>query len=196
MEFELEFAPEIADGRWFYVRDDEAINRSKTDPSYEEFWEDYSDTDSDDDDVGVWENGPIKTNMVKRERFRSLPDTNTFLPFVTSASQFVSRVPSLRKFILKMYDMCNSYGDLSHYPIVSRVFELWYLKAGMCRSPAVAAPLDFSKTFVRVPGDANYLHRNRLYWRVDRWQPWDEVQVVWRGVAGPEGKVVFLDKEY
>jgi hypothetical protein len=32
VEFELQFAPETADGRWYFQRDNEAIERSQSDP--------------------------------------------------------------------------------------------------------------------------------------------------------------------
>jgi hypothetical protein len=76
VEFELHFAPETADGRWFYQRDDIAIERSRYDPEFEEFWDDkteneetaqrrasFSSLDSDEN-VRVFENEPFRTDVV------------------------------------------------------------------------------------------------------------------------------------
>jgi hypothetical protein len=205
VEFELQFAPDTADGRWFYKRDDDAIETSRSDPEYNEFWEEKaeeevqrerereydSDSTHSDDDVRVFEDGPFRTEVVNRDTFRSLPDTTTFLPFLIDAAKAVPRIPSLRKFILKQGHKFASRTDVDYFPIVSRVFELWYLKAGMPRSPK-NAPTHYNPD---VPEDANYLNQDRLYWRVDRWKPWDEVQVAWNAVAGPDTKIVFLDED-
>jgi hypothetical protein len=101
------------------------------------------------------------------------------------ASKVVSRVPTLRKFILKL-----DHDDIDYHH-VSRTFELWYLKAGMPRT-TVKPPMD---PIPDVRGDAAYLNRNRLYWRVHHWEPWDEVQFAWGALVGPDAKIVFLNED-
>jgi hypothetical protein len=208
VEFELQFAVETADGRWYYERDNEAIKRSRKDPEYEETWEEigyqrdnYRRERSRANSIGgqldtdacviVFEDGPTYTDVVRPDRFRSAPDATTFLPFLMDASKAVARLPSLQKFILKLGHWFAKHSDLTYFPIVSRVFELWYLKAGMHRSPKNT----LSNYYPEVPGDAAYINQNRLYWRVDGWKPWDEVQAAWDVIAGPDAKVVFLDED-
>jgi hypothetical protein len=204
LEFELQFAAETADGRWYYERDDEAIEYSRHDPQYEYFWEEMEDDIDYEENwtgstesltltqkVKVWGDGPYRTGVVLEDRFRSVPSTITFLPFLMDASQIVSCIPTLRKFILKLGNQDAKHSDLDYYPIVSRVFELWYLKAGTRRwlSSTPTSP------YVIIPGDSTYLNQNRLYWRVDRWEPWEQVQAAWGAVAGRDAKIVFLDED-
>ncbi|KAF2027526.1 hypothetical protein EK21DRAFT_91441 [Setomelanomma holmii] len=183
VEFELQFAAETADGRWFYERDDVAIERSRNNTEYKEFWEEWNDGNDEDDTesasegsldsedyVKVFEDEPFRTDVVYEERFRSRPSSATLLPFLRDASEAVKRVQNLRKFVSKLDFLHAKYDDLSYFPIVSRVFELWLLKAGLHR----CNPLDHPQP--DIPGDAAYINRYRLYWRVDRWMPWGELQ--------------------
>jgi hypothetical protein len=39
VEFELEFAAETADGKWYHERDNEALKQSRGDPEYDDLWE-------------------------------------------------------------------------------------------------------------------------------------------------------------
>lgn len=203
VDFEMQFAAETADGRWFYQRDDKTIAKSRTDPKYEYFWEQhaleranempsYAWSDFSDDYVRVLEDEPIRTDIVSYDQFRSLPDATTLLPFLMDASKAALRIPNLKKFILKLGDHAAKNVDLDYFPVVSRVFELWYLKAGMHRSRP-NEPSMFHDPI--IPGDAAYLHQNRLYWRVDREKPWDEVQATWSAIAGPDAKIVFLEED-
>lgn len=101
VEFELQFSAETADGRWFYERDDETLERSRSDPRYEEFWEEEDryqneyDTRSLDsnDNVRVFGDGPFRTDVVRSDRFRSLPNPTTFLPFLMDSSKAALRIP-------------------------------------------------------------------------------------------------------
>jgi hypothetical protein len=207
VEFELQFAPETADGRWFYQRDNDTIEGSRGNPEFAGFWKEHAirqtqrETDFDDDDtdsvdssehVRIYEDGPMRTDVVPKYRFRSLPDKSTLLPFLLDAAEAVSRLPSIKKFILKQGDCWSSYTHLDYTPVVSRVFEIWYLKAGMHRTPLNTPMIPVPQ----IPKDASYLNQNRLYWRVDRWKPWDEVQKAWNGIVGPDAKHVNLEEEH
>ncbi|KAF1851750.1 uncharacterized protein K460DRAFT_40560 [Cucurbitaria berberidis CBS 394.84] len=206
VEFELQFAPETADGKWFYERDDDALERSRNDPKYDEFWEEEDENEEDvegdawsiysneeynsDEYVSVFEDGPFCRKLISRNRFRSLPSTITFLPFLMDSSKAASRIPTLQKFILKLGEDSTRRGDLNYFPVVSRVFELWYLKAGMHRTP-----LNTPMPNPYVPRDAAYLNQNRIYWRIDGTKPWDDVQAAWGAIAGPDAKIVFLEED-
>jgi hypothetical protein len=204
-DFELQFAPETTDGRWFYKGDDEAIERSRNNPKDIKIWKEiegerardercrrYNEGELDYCDYfPVFGDGPSTLGVVNRNRFRSVPDTETFLPLLMDAEKAVQRMPNVRKFILKQGHKFSKHFELDYTPIVSRVFELWYLKAGTHRSKD-KVPTYYDPS---VPRDAAYLNRNRLYWRVDRWKPWDEAQAAWGAFAGPEAKVVFLEED-
>ncbi|KAH7090483.1 hypothetical protein FB567DRAFT_292813 [Paraphoma chrysanthemicola] len=200
VQLQLEFAPETADGRWFHVLDEDTIQQSRNDPKWESWWEE-EDEEYDESDDGrslssqqhaqVYEDGPFRTEVVRWNQFRSLPDSSTMLPFLLDASKAISRITTLRKFILKIDDHFEESQRLHHYPIVRRVFELWYVKAGTPRSPKDAPRGDYPK----IIGDAAYLHRNRLYWRVNGWKPWDELQASWQSTVGEDAKIVFLEED-
>lgn len=190
VELEVEISPETADGRWYLGRDDVAFEESRRDPEWAEYWEEMDESDWKDDEmsdwsddyVGVFEDAPIRTGLVTRECFRSLPDSTTLLPFLLDASNAVLRIPKLKRFILKLGQRREKGSNLCHFPIINRVFELWYLKAGMQAIPY-------------VPSDAKYLNQTRLYWRVDQWKPWEEVQAAWGAVVGPDAKIVWLNED-
>jgi hypothetical protein len=202
VELQLQFAPETADGRWFYQRDDAALEKSRSDPDYEEFWEmkeqEEEEQENDrgsngsldsQDYVRVFEDEPFRTAVVRGNRFRSLPDTATLLPLLLDASRVASCIPHLRQFILKLGNMFEHHSQTDYF--LSRIFELWYLKAGMPRSPNNSA----GYWTPAVARDGNYLHQNRLYWRVDGWEPWSELQTAWQTIAGPDAKIVFLNED-
>lgn len=203
VEFEIQFAPETADGKWFFERDVAALEASRSNPEYAYFWEDeveedgYQSSDSSDpeNDVPTFDEEVLSTGSTTRDRFRSLPSEATLLPFLLEAAAAVSRISNLRKFVLKHGHLYESYSDLNYFPIVSRVFELWYLAAGMPRTPS-----DYDRhlpyaIYPKVPVDNMYMSQNRLYWRVNHWKPWEEVLDAWSAIAGPGAKVVFLDED-
>jgi len=183
IEFELQFAPDTADGRWFYDPDEKSINRAHADRQRARRYR--SDSSGSEDNVRVYGDGPSRIGVVKHNRFRLVPATTTFLPFLMDAAEAVSRIPSLRKFILKQGHIFSSR---------SCVFELWYLKAGTPRSQNNPPGTNAYKNFPMIPGDAAYLKYHRLYWRVDGWKPWGEVQAAWTSIAGPDAKIVFLEE--
>jgi hypothetical protein len=199
-ELIIGFAPETADGRWFYERDDEAFRRSREDPDYEEFWqeqeeeEDYYALDEDGidpvDGFPIFEDGPLMTGVERIDRFRSLPNENTLLPFLIEAAQTVQSIPSLQKFILTLRDKGWPSWTPLDYPFLSRILEVWYVKAGTPRSPKGNTIASFPK----VSCDAKYQERNRLYWRAGDWTPWEEACNVWQEVVGPDALIVFLDE--
>ncbi|KAH7075651.1 hypothetical protein BKA63DRAFT_511983 [Paraphoma chrysanthemicola] len=199
VQLELHFAPETADGRWYHVLDEDTIQQSRNDPKWEDWWEEEDEEYDEEDDgrslssqqhVQVYEDEPFRTEVVRRDQFRSLPDPSTLLPFLLDASKAISRITTLRKLILKIDRYFEESQRLRHYPIVRRVFEIWYVKAGTPRSPKDAPTRDYPK----IAGDAAYLHRNRLYWRVNGWKPWDEVQASWQSILGEDAKIVFLEE--
>jgi hypothetical protein len=206
-EFELEFAAETADGRWFYERDDERIARSRADPEYAEIREDLessdsrysSSTESGEEEDTTFEDDSVDAKTVKRVWFRSLPRIETLMPLLMDASKAVECIPNLAKFILRLGYLGIEPSDLDLYPIVSRVFELWYLKAGMPRSSPRnllnLKTIEHNLGDPYVPGDAAYLNRNRLYWRVGDAEIWDEVQAAWSATAGPDAKIVAMDED-
>jgi hypothetical protein len=210
VELEIEFAPETASGRWFYERDDAALEASRSDPEYHEFWEDQDEADAQlrrelryqssgslnpADYVQIFDDEVLNTGLTGHDRFRSQPSEATLMPFLLEAAAAVSRIHSLQKFVLKLGHMFERYSDLSYFPIVSRVFELWYLAAGMPRSSS-----DFNfhlpyAIYPKVPADNTFISQNRLYWRVDHWKPWEDVLAAWNAIAGPAAKVVFLEED-
>lgn len=208
VDFELQFAAETADGRWFFEEDVNTIEISRHDPNWQKFWEIKSEqladrneslrwtTRSEDSDhhERVYGDGPFRTGVVGRDRFRSLPNKDTLLPFLVDASQAVSRIPTLKKFILRLGDWRTEPNCLNFSPIVSRVFEMWYLKPGMHRSPPVNFQhLNFNNP--HVPGDAAYINLPRIYWRIGKARIWEEVQAEWSAIAGPSVKIVFMDED-
>ncbi|KAF2276885.1 uncharacterized protein EI97DRAFT_458209 [Westerdykella ornata] len=193
-EFVLEFLPETADERWFFLRDDAAIEATKTDPKYAYFWEEYQDelkapTRLTYDDERVYKEGPVWVKLARRNRSRSVPDRETFHPLLLYAATALQRLKELRKFILRPY---QSETHL-HWPNVVRLFELCHLRAGTARSPSGSS--DDLSTYPRILHEAKHINHNRVYWRTGKWRPWTDVDSAWRSFAGDEARIVFLDEE-
>jgi hypothetical protein len=145
VEFELQFGPQTADGRWYFQKDEDAIQRSRRDSEWDEFWREQAMADrqrvrelhrnppSEDSDHNqrVYEDGPFRTSVVPCDKFRSRPNPDTFSMFLLDAAAAVERFPSLKKFILKLGHSCAGPTQLRDSPVVLRVFELWYLRAGV-----------------------------------------------------------------
>lgn len=227
-QFELQFSPETADGRWFFERDNEALKHyrraqepddddeeeveeeeEEEESSDDEDGEDGEDEESEDEnEVGEGEDGqyesastydstdesPIfgdharRIGVAKKHRFRSLPAESTFLPFLINAAEAIPRLPNLQRLIIKLGHYFSTETDLDYFPAISRVFELSYLKAGMPQWGTV----QLQGLGPYLPGDRDYVFQNRLYWRVDRWKPWDDVQSAWEKVVGHDAKIAFL----
>jgi hypothetical protein len=184
VELEIQFAAETADGGWFHTRDDEGVLQPPpSSPSSVDSQDDYINVETDSSDSS---SDSEDDDKVEANRFHALPDPSTFLPFLTDAAKAVARMPRLRKFILT-----HGIQPGSRTICVFRVFELWYLGAGMPRTTGYAP----TQSNPKVSADAGYLHRNRLYWRVARWKPFDEAQEAWKDVVGPDAKIVFLEED-
>jgi hypothetical protein len=124
-------------------------------------------------------------------KFESLPNPNTLLALLMDASRFVKRLSNLSKFIGELWTEQADPRDLWLFPIISRVFELWYLKIGTRRS----LPSILLNTYRRdpcIPGDASFLDQDRLYWRVSDTNTWDDLLVVWRTIAGKDARTMFI----
>ena len=208
VEFELQFGPQTADGRWYFLKDEDAIERTRRNSEWDEFWREQAMADrhrvrklrrnppSEDSDHNqrIYEDGPFRTSVMPYDTFRSRPNPDTFSMFLLDAAAAVERFPSLKKFILKLGHSCAGPTQLRDSPVVSRVFELWYLRAGMPRSPR-RDPLDFSFSNPYVPGDAAYVNQDRLYWRINNAEIWEEIQAAWTAIAGPDAKIVYMDED-
>jgi hypothetical protein len=201
--FELQFAVETADGRWFYERDDGPIERARQDPEWDEYWAELAEeeadrrnrlrysTPSEDSDhyERVYGDEPFRIDLVESDVFRTLPSKSTFLPFLLDAAEAVRSMPRLKKFILQL-------GDTSHmnHPFMSRMFELWYLKAGMPRSSGRRHPMTNNFVDPYVPGDAAHVGNHRIYWRTGGAHIWYEAQAAWSDTAGSDVKVIFIEE--
>jgi hypothetical protein len=191
-EFELEFALETADGRWFYEDDEEAEERSRANPEYAEYWEEMEQDSESGRSIHSWsgfqvfEDGPLTTKVVDDHIFRSKPDQTTLMPFLMESVIAVQRLPRLKKLILALNDR-DFRGCTVGYPGENRAFQLWYIKAGSPRSP--------DGNFPKVQSDTKYINQNRLYWNVGKWTPWEEVQAAWDDIVGPGAKIVWLDMD-
>jgi hypothetical protein len=124
-----------------------------------------------------------------------VPDETTFLPFLVEGSKAASRISKLRSSLLRHGNMWHEAYGLS-YPseVVSRMFVLCFLKAGMPQIPAMLKAMAHNHDR-RISGDTAHLHQNRLYWRTDGWKPWDEARTAWTATAGPDAKMVFLEEK-
>lgn len=189
-ELYLEIAQETADGNWFCDRDEETFVRARDNPKLEEFWDDHEgnlelDLDSEDD-MEVFEDGPAREDVVRADRFRTVPNFKLFCRFLCDASRAFKRLKGIKKFALTMPEDTDFI-----YPFIDRVFELWWVKGGV----AGPHPSNLNRYFPEITDNDLYLNRDRLYWRTGDWVPWTEVQDAWIEAAGPGTKVFHIGSE-
>ncbi|KAF2178923.1 hypothetical protein K469DRAFT_323331 [Zopfia rhizophila CBS 207.26] len=201
-DFRLDFSAETADGRWFFMRDDEAFDKAKQDPKYEAYFaeteeaDDYIDEEDEDEegpgpdeDEEPDEDGPVIdiSDDPVHKRYRTLPDPETLRPLLLDAASAAKKMKNIKKFIMTVSD--SWWKGTNHgmsYPFVNRVLEILYLEQGT-RSTEMGR-----HEHPKFPAD-DAVEGNRVYWRVGGWEPWGEVQEAWRGFVGEGGKIVFLE---
>jgi hypothetical protein len=192
-ELVFEFSPETADGRWFFERDEDVFARARADPKHAEFWKSrerkrINEWLNAQDDALVFEEGPVSTDLVPRDHFRTLPNPDTFRALLIGAAEAKARLPQLEIFTLRLHDWATHtlQKDDLDYPFLVRVFELLYVQSGM---PNFVRPVDHDC----LP--AIYQPRKRsVTWRVGTWRPWDDVQAAWCGVTGFDTDVIFVEE--
>lgn len=186
-EFALEFTPQTSDGFWLFLRDDVAFATRLRDSDDEE------DSSEEEDNSGFWVYGdlPVRERQVSdRNKYRSLPNPDTFTSFLVSAARVCARMPRVRQFSLKLNNNEMNQQRL-HYDFVDRVFELWFLAAGQTLerfNNRTENPV--------IPLDTEIAHHNRLYLRVGDYMPNNEILESWKHVIGVDGKLKFLLEEY
>lgn len=182
-EFALEFAPQTADGRWFYLRDDLAFEAQSDEEDEEEDPRDWR--------FAVYTCTPVCMQRVSAyNKFRSLPNPETLTPFLVSAARACAKMPKIRRFSLKL-NTNEMYWKRLDYDFVDRLFELWFLSAGTTMerfNSVVQNPV--------VPPDDRVSGHKRVYFRFGNYKPDDEVISSWREVVGKGGKVVLLDEAF
>lgn len=188
-EFQLDFAPETADGRWFFVKDEQLFKKIAEEESEEEEETDEHEADSESivqADDSEDEDGPVTQRWDRSNYYRTLPNPETLPLVLSDAACFVQGSSKLRRFILRCMDGGKIFFKPSNLG-TERPFELWYLQQGTPRT---------EKGWPQIPADNKYMKWNRLYWRVgQRWKPDDEVVQAWCKATGPDTKVFFLKEE-
>ncbi|KAF1948267.1 hypothetical protein CC80DRAFT_541080 [Byssothecium circinans] len=217
IHFHLDFAPETADGHWFFERDDEWIeelrdkdDESSSEKSYHENQsstsgddydddEDEEDMDEDDDEEpkplprpGKHPNyeGPVSQSRSRINHFRTLPSSATLSPLLIAAAEIVKNASRLRKFIMRVRDTLTPEAEdntLYTYPALKRTFEIMLL-----RPSEVHSGFNLNLAF----DEERYITQHRMWWRVgNRWRPGKDVLEAWREAIGDGGIVGFLDEE-
>ena len=193
-EFHLEFAADMADGRWFFVKD--LLSYGDLEEEEElEYWFDPETgieewvvrpiitlEDSDDED------GSFEQRHDKFNRYRTLPNPEVIPEFLSDAARFVQTSSRLQKFCLGVdkpdYTIWNE-------PSMNRVLEVCFLRRGTTKSDPRYPP------WIQIPAEQKILDWDRLYWRVgDKWRPDNTVMQAWKNATGPGTKVLFLDEKH
>lgn len=152
IEFELNFAVKTADGQWFNEGDNGPIEQSRQESEWDEYWVEVAEEEADrryrlqystpsesedsDHHERVYGEEPSRIDLVESDVFRTLPSKAIFLPFLSEAAEALRCMPLLKKFILHL-----GYPQHMNHPFMSRIFEPWFLKAGMPRSSRCRHPM-------------------------------------------------------
>lgn len=206
-EFQLEFATETADGRWFFVKDDvlsqkiAAERRARGEDSEEEEYvephsgltdSDLDDDDDDDDEEeeedeeGPWYQSPHCSN-----HYRTLPNHATVTPLLLGAAHFVQTQNAntnhkLRRFLLRHQNMHGGGLMFWNHEGMARHLEVWFLKSGTPRC---------DKGTVKIAQERDFLNEDRLFWRTAAWRPEGEVRKAWRGAIGEGAREFWLSED-
>ncbi|KAF2874712.1 hypothetical protein BDV95DRAFT_563457 [Massariosphaeria phaeospora] len=181
-ELFVEISAETADGRWYFIRDEELYEIERSDPDGELVSDSDDDQRSADSTSGtaVYGTGPERIGWEYINRFRCLPNPETVTPLLTHAASAAMRMKRMRKMTLHL---TGGKGWL--YPTTAwyanRRFELQYVKQGTARDIGNRDELK-----------AEQEHRDCIYWRVGKWRPAKDVQHAWDEVIGSSGKMIFL----
>jgi hypothetical protein len=187
-KFALEFTPNTADGRWFFLRDTAAFRQQQFDSDDEE------DEDEDEDEslqFIVYNRSPVRVRQVcDYNRYRSIPNSETMTPLLTSAAQMCARMPHIKQLSLKLNknEMNRSRLDTN---VVDRVFELWFIAAN-----STLEKFDSVVQNPVIPFDVDNSQRNRVYLRTGNYKPDDKALKLWREVVGLNGMIIFLDEAH
>lgn len=191
-EFSLEFTPQTANGKWFFLRDDIAFDNRTPDQIEED--EELSDSDGEGEKWIIYTETQVRVGKISKWRkFRSLPNPETFTPFLSSAAGLCGRIPRIKQFSLKLNndDLNRGREYRLDYTAVDRVFELWFFTAGTSSDKPNGT---IGKPTIRP--DVSLTNHNRVYFRVGNYKPDSTILNSWREVIGKDGKMNFLDEEH
>lgn len=193
VDFQLDFAAQTPDAKWFFVPDRILMARIKDFEEGQSVHEYDSDSegadtveyyDSDDED------GPLVEREDGYNQFRTMPSSATIPNFLIGAARTVESSTRLRKFILRHRHSSRDraiFWNPSELIPYGRHLELWYLRSGV-------QPTHDDKI---IPADESCSTFDRIYWRVgDRWRPDAGIVDAWRSAVGPAVKYCFLKDFY
>ncbi|KAH8730569.1 hypothetical protein GQ44DRAFT_700529 [Phaeosphaeriaceae sp. PMI808] len=190
-KFALEFTPNTADGRWFFLRDDAVFRHHQSNSSDDDEGESENEDEEESTGFIVYNRTPIREGEVSdHNKYRSLPNPQTMTPLLTSVARMCAQMPRIKQLSIKLNrnDMNRSRLDVD---VVDRVFELWFL--------AASSTLEKFDNVVQnpvIPLDADISQCNRVYFRMGRYKPDAEVLKLWRETVGVDGKIIFLDEAH
>lgn len=196
VDFQLDFSTETADGRWFFVRDEEFwgdISESSDDES-DESSEDESDIDREDSDAEPEdEEGPWDPTSCAYNLYRTWPNPELIPSLLLDAARFVETFRHLRTFILRHRNGRNERDQVRWpYEGMDRHLEVLLVKGGRPRG-------DYWKEDrigrLKIHADNSFIGYNRLYWRTCSWRPDEHVLEAWKKAAGANAIMFYLKEE-
>ncbi|KAF1974685.1 hypothetical protein BU23DRAFT_598039 [Bimuria novae-zelandiae CBS 107.79] len=213
--FHLDFAPETADGDWFFQHDDASFGQlpdPDLDSDYvssddeiddKEEAEEGEEIDNDDDDDSLAvppekkslpypskypnDDGPVSQLRRAFFHFRTLPSHATFGPLLLAAAEMAKNARCLRKFVMRV----------RHGLDLAEESNIKYVQPNMKRTFLIMLlrPGELcSDLQLKLPFDEEkYKEQNRMWWRVgDGWRPNNDVLQAWKEAVGEDGTVGFL----
>lgn len=190
--FELNFSASSAEGKWFFVADEDLIAKIRELDEQQSLHQ--YDSDSSHEPIELWdsedEDGPLLEDSDGSNHFRTLPNPETIPHFLVDAANMVASTPCLRKFILRhttgsSRDQPN-WADNELIPY-GRHMEVCYLRSGT----------SYDSENRQIPSDKHFLSSDRMYWRVgERWRPDANIIKTWQHAVGPDVKYCFLKEIY
>lgn len=108
-------------------------------------------------------------------------------PLLQQAADAAKGMKNLKKLVIQERSRWIEGQDISlEFPYRPRVFGLWYFTRG--------TPFRTIYEYPQIPGDAEFVDQDRIYWRVDNWKPSDETQKAWT-MGSADYKVTFLEED-
>ncbi|KAF2727768.1 hypothetical protein EJ04DRAFT_581803 [Polyplosphaeria fusca] len=194
--FHLDFAPETADGRWFFERDhgfveEDADMDSVWETPDEEYYDYEMELDMKKEPKPLHHSskdpdyeGPVSQSRCHMNHYRILPTNATVAPLLLAAAETAKNACSLRKFVMRACDgLSYDYTEFVK-PSMKRPFLIMLLRPDeICSDMRIKLGFD----------EEHYRQQNRMWWRVgDRWRPEGDVIKAWKAAVGYGGTVGFL----
>ncbi|KAH7109477.1 hypothetical protein B0J11DRAFT_573740 [Dendryphion nanum] len=202
--FVLHISPETADGKWFFLKNEEKERDALNDPRWKEYFHeleledsessssDYIDTEELDGSMLVFGESATRLRRVNPCRCKSELNPETATPFLGNAAKLLGSLPGIQTYIIRItgdHNERKKWKPMKQPWIRGRDFEVQYLRRGNS--------WDSDGMHYDQPSALKEdLTVDRLYWRFAESMPQDDVQQYWYQAVGRDCQIWRLRQKW